>query len=71
MPRKGRRGKSFNGDLEEFRILVQVLVPTRDEQVRWICDEIERLTYEHPELKEKLEKWCSPSVALGSCGSGV
>jgi len=58
MCRKRRKGERFSGDLEEFRILVQVLVPTRDEQVKWICDEIERLTYEYPELREKLEKWC-------------
>jgi hypothetical protein len=44
-------------DLEEFRALVQNLVPVSDEQAKWICNEIERLTHEHPELKTKIEEW--------------
>jgi len=31
------------------------------EQAEWICSEVERLTREHPELKEKLEEWCEVS----------
>jgi ElaB/YqjD/DUF883 family membrane-anchored ribosome-binding protein len=29
-----------------------------EEQAERICSEVERLTQEHPELKEKLEEWC-------------
>jgi len=43
--------------LEEFRVLVNNLVPVSLEQAEWICSEVERLTYEHPELKRKIEEW--------------
>lgn len=51
-------GMSTQGvDLEEFRVLVKNLVPMTEEQTEWIWSEVERLTYEHPELKEKLNEW--------------
>lgn len=42
---------------EEFRVLVKNLVPMTEKQTQWIWNEVERLTYEHPELKEKLDEW--------------
>jgi len=42
---------------EEFRVLVKNLVPMTEKQTEWIWNEVERLTYEHPELKEKLDEW--------------
>lgn len=44
--------------LEEFKALVKNLIPATLEQAEWICSEVERLTRENPELKEKLEEWC-------------
>ena len=50
--------RSAGVDLEEFKALVKNLVPATLEQAEWICSEVERLTQENPELKEKLEEWC-------------
>jgi len=44
--------------LEEFKALVKNLVPATLKQAEWIYSEVERLTRENPELKEKLEEWC-------------
>ncbi len=44
-------------DLEEFKALVQNLVPMSLEQAEWIYGKVERLTYEYPELKRKIEEW--------------
>jgi len=50
--------RSAGVDLEEFKALVKNLVPATLEQAEWICSEVERLTRENQELKEKLEEWC-------------
>lgn len=50
-----RKNKSI--DIEEFRFLVMNLIPTTRKEQEWICSTIERLTYEHPELKRKVEEW--------------
>jgi len=50
-----RGEKSVN--TEEFKALVKNLIPTNLKQAEWICNEVERLTHEHPELKEKLTEW--------------
>ncbi|PVX26595.1 MAG: hypothetical protein CW691_00910 [Candidatus Bathyarchaeum sp.] len=47
--------KSIN--IEEFKALANNLIPTTPEQAEWICNEVERLTQEHPELKEKFKEW--------------
>ena len=44
-------------NIEEFKALVNNLIPTTLKQAEWICDEVERLTTEHPELKEKFKEW--------------
>lgn len=55
---KEKRRDAKGADLEEeFRVLVKNLVPMTEEQTKWIWSEVERLTYEHPELKEKLDEW--------------
>jgi len=43
---------------EEFKALVKNLVPTCLEPAKWMCDEIENVTDENPELREKILKWC-------------
>lgn len=50
-----RGEKSVN--IEEFKALVTNLKPTTLKQAEWICNEIERLTHEHPKLKEKFAEW--------------
>jgi hypothetical protein len=57
MSRKVEKRSAGMG-LEEFKALVKNLVPASLEQAEWICSEVERLTRENPELKEKLEEWC-------------
>jgi len=55
---KEKRTSAHDVELEEeFRGLVKNLVPITEEQTEWIWSEVERLTYEHPELKEKLDEW--------------
>jgi hypothetical protein len=44
-------------NIEEFKALVNNLIPTTLKQAEWICNEVERLTREHPELKEKFKEW--------------
>lgn len=51
-----RNDKSVN--IEEFKALINNLIPTNLKQAEWICSEVERLTHEHPELKEKFTEWC-------------
>ena len=46
-----------NVDLEEFKALVNNLVPTTLKQAEWICDTAEKLLHEHPKLRKKLEEW--------------
>ncbi len=46
-----------NIDMEEFKALVNNLVPTTLKQAKWICKEVDRLTQEHPELKNKIKEW--------------
>ncbi len=53
---KTRSNKSVN--IEEFKALVNNLKPTTLKQAEWICNEVERLTHENPELNEKLAEWC-------------
>ena len=45
-------------NIEEFKALVNNLIPTTLAQAEWICEEVERLTAENPELKDKLAEWC-------------
>jgi len=55
---KVKRTGAHDVDLEEeFRVLVKNLVPMTEKQTEWIWSEVERLTYKHPELKEKLNEW--------------
>jgi len=49
--------KPKNINIEEFKALVKNLIPTTLNQTKWICSEVERLTHEHPELKEKIKEW--------------
>ena len=44
-------------NIEEFKALVNNLIPTTLKQAEWICSEVERLTTKHPELKEKFKEW--------------
>jgi len=57
MPRKRLKKMFSDKDLEEFRALVNNLVPTTLEQAEWIYNEAERTLHEYPELKEKLQDW--------------
>jgi DNA phosphorothioation-dependent restriction protein DptG len=50
-----KKAKDIN--MEEFKALVNNLIPTTLKQAEWICDEVDRLTHEHPELKEKFKEW--------------
>jgi len=52
---KGKDAQDVN--LEEFKVLVKNLIPMTKEQIRWIWGEVERLTYEHPELEKKINEW--------------
>ena len=49
--------KQKNINIDEFKALVNNLIPTTLKQAEWICGEVERLTREHPELKEKFKEW--------------
>ena len=49
--------KPKNINIDEFKALVNNLIPTTLKQAEWICSEVERLTTEHPELKEKFKEW--------------
>jgi len=50
-----KKPKDIN--MEEFRALVNNLIPTTLKQAEWICGEVDRLTHEHPELKKKFKEW--------------
>ncbi|MFA5363889.1 MAG: hypothetical protein WC325_01755 [Candidatus Bathyarchaeia archaeon] len=52
-----RENEHKNIDIEEFKALVNNLVPTTLKQAKWICKEVDRLTQEHPELKTKIKEW--------------
>ena len=49
--------KAEKVDMEEFKALVNNLKPTTLKQAEWICSEVDRLTTEHPELKEKFKEF--------------
>lgn len=51
--------------LENFKVLVNNLVPITSDQAEWICNEIERLSREYPGLKVKLKELCK----VGSDGT--
>ena len=44
-------------NMEEPKALVNNLIPTTLKQAEWVWTEMERLTQEHPELKEKFNEW--------------
>ena len=44
-------------NMEESKALVNNLIPTTLNQAEWVWAEMERLTQEHPELKEKFYEW--------------
>ena len=44
-------------NMEEPKALVNNLIPTTLNQAEWVWTEMERLTQEHPELKEKFNEW--------------
>jgi hypothetical protein len=44
-------------NMEESKALVNNLIPTTLKQAEWVWTEMERLTQEHPELKEKFNEW--------------
>ena len=49
--------KQKNINIEEFTALVNNLIPTTLKQAEWVWSEMERLTQEHPELKEKFKEF--------------
>ncbi len=48
--------KTESINIEEFKALVNNLIPTTLKQAEWICNEVEKLTHEHPELKERFKE---------------
>lgn len=44
-------------NMEESKALVSNLIPTTLKQAEWVWTEMERLTQEYPELKEKFNEW--------------
>lgn len=50
-----KRPKIIN--MEESKALVSNLIPTTLNQAEWVWTEMERLTQEYPELKEKFNEW--------------
>lgn len=50
-----KRPKIIN--MEESKALVNNLIPTTLNQAEWVWTEMERLTQEYPELKEKFNEW--------------
>jgi hypothetical protein len=52
-----QKQKPENINIDEFKALVNNLIPTTLKQAEWICSEVERLTQKHPELKEKFKEW--------------
>lgn len=51
-------GEGLEDIAREFKILVNNLIPTTPDQAEWICNEIERLLRDHPELRARLDEWC-------------
>ena len=49
--------KPKNINMEESKALVNNLIPTTLNQAEWVWTEMERLTQEYPELKEKFNEW--------------
>jgi ferritin-like metal-binding protein YciE len=49
--------KQKNINIEEFTALVKNLIPTTLKQAEWVWSEMERLTQEYPELKEKFKEF--------------
>ncbi len=49
--------KQKNINIEEFRALVNNLIPTTLKQAEWVWSEMERLIQEYPELKEKFKEF--------------
>jgi hypothetical protein len=53
--------KQKNINIEEFTALVKNLIPTTLKQAEWVWSEMERLTQEYPELKEKFKEFYTMS----------
>lgn len=54
-PKQEKKPKIIN--TEESKALVNNLIPTTLNQAEWVWTEMERLTQEYPELKEKFNEW--------------
>ena len=54
-PKQGKKPKIIS--MEESKALVSNLIPTTLNQAEWVWTEMERLTQEYPELKEKFNEW--------------
>jgi len=42
---------------EEFRILVNHIIPAREEGLEWIWEETKKMLEKYPELREKVNRW--------------
>jgi endonuclease III len=54
-PKQEKKPKIIS--IEESKALVSNLIPTTLNQAEWVWTEMERLTQEYPELKEKFNEW--------------
>ena len=54
-PKQEKKPKIIS--MEESKALVSNLIPTTLNQAEWVWTEMERLTQEYPELKEKFNEW--------------
>ena len=52
-----QRNRIDDVTIKEFKVLVNNLILKTQKQAEWICNQFERLTNKHPELKEKSKEW--------------
>ncbi|MBS7605707.1 MAG: hypothetical protein QXR84_06470 [Candidatus Bathyarchaeia archaeon] len=62
---KDKKAEKLREVFENFKVLVNNLVPLTLDQAEWICNEVERLCREHPDLRAKIKEFHKISDKMG------
>ncbi|MEM0011175.1 MAG: hypothetical protein QXT84_05735 [Candidatus Bathyarchaeia archaeon] len=62
---KDKKAEKLREVFENFKVLVSNLVPLTLDQAEWICNEVERLCKEYPDLRAKIKEFHKISDKMG------
>lgn len=55
--RRRRKGRVPRRIEEEFRFLINNIIPATEEGMEWIWEETKKVLQKYPDLKRKVDKW--------------